>query len=240
MTQNAAEIKLRVDYSVQMFGDWLDKLKEVINSKNFENLGHKIYAVAKYKIILPSTDPRVIFRAFTETQFADVKIVILGQDPYNTMGFPDGLAFSCSKSKYPAPSLKNILGEVDIQIYSGKKDIFRPEFYDLQRWAEQGILLLNTALTVEEGLPNSHKDWWQFFTEAVINALQEKKNLIYMLWGKEAQKFKFLIDDRENNLILECGHPVTKTYKRDSWSNNEHFIKANEYLKSLNKEEIIW
>jgi uracil-DNA glycosylase len=221
--------------------EWFKALeRSTLSTPAFEKLG-KILATEYSMFNVYPKDLADVFRAFTATPISKVNVVIIGQNPYHSKDIADGLAFSCSHSKYPQPSLKNILIEIEKQIYHEEKDLLLPEFYSLFRWAEQGVFLLNSALTVREGEPDSHIDMWKFFTVAVIEALsRERKEVVYLLWGRVAQAFDIYIDPI-SNYILKCGHPMTKTYQgRDTWSNNGHFIETNNILKDLGKPEITW
>lgn len=190
-----------------------------------KRVSDKLWAVRETKII-----PRMtcVYRAFSETPMENVKVVILGQDPYPTPGNAVGLAFSVKKGLKPPQSLKNILEEV-------KKQGFETTGSgDLSCWASQGVLLLNTALTTEEGQKESHLAVWAEFSTCVIKYLSRKrKGIVYMLWGGKAQKFKQYINIKDN-LVLECAHPspLSVTGFRD----NNHFVLANEYLE----EKINW
>ena len=219
---------------------WFIALEDTLNSREFDELGQKLEAESKKYVVLPTTLKR-IFNAFYSTPLDKVQVMICGQNPYHTIGVADGLAFSCSNNKYPQPSLKNILIEIEAQVYHGEKDLLLPEYYGLQRWAEQGVFLLNSALTVREGIADSHMDMWRFFTEAVVKKLSfSRTHIVYLLWGAHAKSFEKLIDPF-TNAILKCGHPMTKSYQgRDTWSNNNHFLETNSILKQYNKPEIIW
>jgi len=217
---------------------WYIALEKTLNTKEFSNLAKFInYERTKYTIYPENME--TIFRAFTLTSLSDILVIILGQTPYHN-GRYDGLAFSNGGQKHPSPSLLNILVEVETQIYQNHKDLLSEPYFDLSRWAKQGVLLLNTALTVRKGEPESHIEQWEFFTAEVMKALgRHHSGLIYMLWGKHAKSYiKFI--DRDRNYILTCGHPVTKHYGNDLWSNNGHFAEANRILKSINNRRIKW
>ena len=219
---------------------WYNALLSTFQSKEFNNLGNFLANEGKQYNIYPSPTEKV-FRAFTLTHLEDVRVVICGQNSYHTKDIADGLAFSCSNQKTPQPSLCNIIQEVETQVYNNNIDMMKPEYYDLARWAKQGVFLLNCGLTVREGQPDSHIEQWKFFIHKVIEILNNTHTgLVYLLWGVHAKSLTPLIG--KNNYILTCGHPMTKTYKdsKDTWSNNGHFIKTNEILKSSNNIEIQW
>ncbi len=175
-----------------------------------------------------------VFAALNSTPFDNVRVVILGQDPYHGIGQAHGLCFSvCAGVRFP-PSLRNILQEV-----SREFDREIPKVGDLSPWAQQGVLLLNRALTVEEGLPGSHLRKWQGFTDAIIKMLASKKqNLVFMAWGKEAEKTLERIDT-SNHLILKSAHPSPLSCHR-GFIGNDHFRRANQYLLEKGQKSINW
>ena len=177
-----------------------------------------------------------IFRAFDLCPVEKTKVVILGQDPNPTRGHAHGLSFSVSDDVRPFPkSLNNIFKEINEDI--GKPF---PENGNLTRWAEQGVLLLNTVLTVEEGSPDSHKGMgWEQFTDRVIELLSsEKEHLVFMLWGAKAAKKRELIDERKHK-VLSSVHPSPLSAYRGFFG-CKHFSKANDYLSMNNLSNIDW
>lgn len=176
----------------------------------------------------------LIFNAFNSTPIDEVKVVILGQDPYHNPGQAMGLSFSVPKGVRIPPSLINIYKELHKDV-----GVSIPKHGDLSRWAEQGVFLLNAMLTVEHKKAGSHsKIGWQNFTDAVIRTLSEtREHLVFMLWGNFARKKKVLID-AEKHLILEAAHP--SPLARDAYFGSRHFSQANEYLKKHGKEPIDW
>lgn len=179
--------------------------------------------------------PSKIFRAFDYFDPKDTKVVILGQDPYHTPGVAHGLAFSTESSNPIPPSLLNMFKEIELEY--GNPINRNP---DLERWAKQGVLLLNASLTVRSGLANSHADYgWHIFTDAVIKALSEKEeHIVFMLWGAFAGKKEAEID-WEKHLILKAPHPSPLSAHRGFLGCN-HFKLANEYLKQNGRTEIDW
>jgi uracil-DNA glycosylase len=181
----------------QIEAQWITKLSSFIDSEQFDNIIEGIkQAKAKGKRIAP--DSKDSFNAFLLCPYNELKVVIIGQDPYhnwiNNKPVAEGLAFSSGAGLYCPPSLKNIIKEVERDIYQGF-DIHVSSEYSLRRWAVQGILLLNTALTVEESIPGSHIKLWKPFTEYIFKVLNENNSgLIFMLWGNEAQKYEELIN----------------------------------------------
>ena len=178
-----------------------------------------------------------IFSAFEQFDFQDTKVVIIGQDPYHGIGEANGLCFSVNDGVAIPPSLKNIFTEIN----SEYNRILFPTSGNLERWAKQGVLLLNAGLTVRKDEANSHKHLkWNLFTDAVIDLINEQsENVVFLLWGSFAQKKGKLID-REKHLVLESGHPSPLSANRGMWFGNNHFKLTNEYLKVNAKIEIEW
>ena len=177
-----------------------------------------------------------VFNALKLCNPKDVKVVILGQDPYHGFGQANGLAFSVYDGVKWPPSLTNIFKEVATDL-----DVALPLSGNLERWAAQGVLLLNNTLTVEEKLPNSHaKLGWSNFTDAIIKTLSDQnEDIVFMLWGGFAQKKAKLIDANKHTILLS-GHPSPLSANRGFWFGNKHFSKANAFLKSKNKAIIAW
>lgn len=177
-----------------------------------------------------------IYNAFRWCPFDKVKVVILGQDPYHGLGQANGLSFSVNDGVPFPPSLRNIFAEIKQDIGT---DI--PYTGNLERWAKQGVLLLNDVLTVRQASPASHqKRGWEQFTEAAIQKLSaEKEGLVFMLWGQHAQKKGAKID-RNRHLVLTSGHPSPMSANQGKWFGNKHFSQANAYLVKQNKQPIIW
>lgn len=188
---------------------------------------------AKKKRIFPPGP--LIFNALNTTPFDEVKVVILGQDPYHGPGQAHGLCFSVPKGVKKPPSLVNIFKEIHDDL---KLPI--PQSGDLTPWAKQGVLLLNATLTVESSKAGSHQNHgWEFFTDKIIHVLNDKKeNLVFMLWGSFAQK-KGQFIDRKKHLVLEAPHPSPLSAHR-GFLGCRHFSKANAYLKSKNITPIDW
>ena len=191
---------------------------------------HLISDNAKGKIVLP--EPKNFFRAFDLCELNKVKVVIIGQDPYHTPGVPNGLAFSVNKNQKLPPSLINIFREIESDL--GVKNYIG----DLSAWSRQGVLLLNTCLSVCAGLPASHSNiGWENFTNAAIEEIQKKENIIFLLWGKHAQQKKAFI--QEDNFILEAAHPSPLSANNGFFGCN-HFSKTNNLLTSLGSDPIDW
>lgn len=176
-----------------------------------------------------------VFNAFTYFENTeDIKVVILGQDPYHGKNEANGLAFSVNNDIKIPPSLRNIFKEIK-RSYPNTSHTTG----DLSYWAKQGVFLLNTILTVRPNKPASHEHiGWQLFTEDVIAALGKEKNKVFFLWGNKAIKYKKLIDDKQN-LVLFSAHPSPLSANK-GFLGNDHFIKANHYLIKTNKLPIDW
>lgn len=186
------------------------------------------------------------FRAFRMTSFEDTKVVILGQDPYHTIDVADGLAFSSKDPFAFPPSLENIFKEITKDIYEGDEDHIHER--SLDRWANQGVLLLNTILSVEEGKALSHEKFgWQFFTtEALARLIADDEPRVFILWGLAAKAtYQTALQQAgemgTDHLILEAAHPAAESYKEDAgFFGCNHFSKANEYLKERQFTTIKW
>ncbi len=218
---------------VRIAGSWKARLENEFQKTYFTELIRFIRNEYQSGRIFPSG--KDIFRAFDTCSFDNVKIVILGQDPYHGEGQANGLCFSVSEGIKPPPSLVNIFKEIHNDL--GKPI---PKSGDLGRWATQGVLLLNATLTVRASQPGSHqKKGWEEFTDAVIKRIsEERKNVVFLLWGAYAQK-KGEIIDRSKHLVLMSPHPSPFSADRGFFG-CKHFSKANEYLRTKGMKEIDW
>lgn len=185
------------------------------------------------KTIYPAGDE--IFAALNATAFEAVKVVILGQDPYHGPGQAHGLSFSVRKGVRIPPSLQNIYKELATDV-----NFVRPDHGCLSEWAEQGVLLLNSVLTVEAGLAASHQSkGWEKFTDSVVSHLNvDATGIVFILWGNYAQKKGAMID-RDRHLVLQSVHPSPLSASRGFFGNH-HFSKSNEYLLAQDKSAIDW
>ena len=212
--------------------DWDNILSSEIKKDYFTNIINTVDNLYKEKEIYPKKED--IFNAF-KIPYSDVKVVILGQDPYHGEGEAHGYAFSCLKKPIP-PSLKNIYKELysDLGI---EKDMTNG---DLTPWANQGVMLLNAGLTVEKDKPNSHKDLgWNKFTDTVISKLNEREDpVVFILWGNFAREKAKLITNPQH-LVIESAHPSPFS-ARNGFFGSKPFSKTNEFLKKNNKKEINW
>lgn len=178
----------------------------------------------------------LIFSAFEQFDFQDTKVVIIGQDPYHGVGEANGLCFSVNDGVKIPPSLKNIYTEINTEY----DRILFPTSGNLERWAKQGILLLNAGLTVRKDVANSHKHLqWSIFTDAVIDLINaQSEHIVFLLWGSFAQKKGKRID-RNKHLVLESGHP-SFAHSHKKWFGNNHFKMTNDYLNQHGKDIIEW
>lgn len=212
---------------------WKVLVEEELAKHYFQTLTERVRGEYLSGPVYPH--PSKIFRAFDYFDPKDTKVVILGQDPYHTPGVAHGLAFSTESSNPIPPSLLNMFKEIELEYGS---PINRNP--DLERWAKQGVLLLNASLTVKSGLANSHADYgWHIFTDAIIKALSEKEeHIVFLLWGAFAGKKEAEIN-WEKHLVLKAPHPSPLSAHRGFLGCN-HFKLANEYLKQMGRKEIDW
>ena len=215
--------------------EWQTILSDEIQKTYFNELMEIVDEEYKANICYPPK--QLIFSAFNHCSFNDLRVVIIGQDPYHGKGEANGLCFSVNNDVRIPPSLRNIFRELSDDLGS----IFLPTSGNLEHWAKQGILLLNASLTVREDTPNSHKHLkWNLFTDAVIQKIsEEKENVVFLLWGAFAHK-KGLKVDRNKHLVLESGHPSPMSANQGKWFGNKHFSKTNTYLKNKGFTEIKW
>jgi uracil-DNA glycosylase len=218
---------------VKIEPSWKAVLAEEFEKDYFSNLTKFVHEEYRTAQIFPPG--RQIFAAFDATPFNDVKVVILGQDPYHDVNQANGLCFSVNNGVAFPPSLLNIFKEI-------KSDIGTeiPQSGDLSRWARQGVLLLNATLTVRAHMAGSHQGrGWETFTDAVIAHLaREREHLVFLLWGSYAIK-KGAFIDRTRHLVLTSPHPSPLSAHRGFFGNH-HFSRANEYLTAHGKTPIVW
>lgn len=214
---------------------WQTILSDEIQKPYFEDLMKTVDEEFQNHTCFPPKE--LIFAAFDYCSFEDLKVVIIGQDPYHGIHEANGLCFSVNDTVRIPPSLRNIFREIN----SNFDTVFMPTSGNLERWAKQGILLLNASLSVRKDNPNSHKHLkWNLFTDSVIQKISdEKDNVIFLLWGSFAQKKGSKID-KNKHLVLESGHPSPMSANQGKWFGNKHFSKTNLYLKEKGKSEIIW
>ena len=218
---------------VKIDSSWKKRLKNEFEKAYFQKLIEFIKEEYKTHTVYPPGSK--IFSAFDHSPFDKTKVVIIGQDPYHGLGQANGLCFSVADGVRIPPSLVNIFKEIrdDLNIDISSSG-------NLERWAKQGVLLLNATLTVRASSAGSHQNrGWEEFTDAVIAALNhERENLVFLLWGAYAQR-KGAIIDQTKHLVLQSAHPSPFSANR-GFIGNRHFSKTNEYLKSKGKSAIDW
>ncbi|MBE6295584.1 MAG: uracil-DNA glycosylase [Bacteroidales bacterium] len=219
---------------VRIDASWKEVLQKEFEKDYFTRLTS--FVREEYAGTTPIYPPaRLIFNAFDHCPFNDVKVVILGQDPYHGVGQANGLCFSVNKGVAFPPSLMNIFKEIQSDLGTPI-----PQDGDLTRWSDQGVLLLNATLTVRASQAGSHqKRGWEEFTDAAIRELAERReNIVFILWGSYAQK-KGAFIDRSKHLVLTSPHPSPLSAYQGFFGNH-HFSKANRYLAEHGKKEILW
>ncbi|MEZ5690467.1 MAG: uracil-DNA glycosylase [Rickettsiales bacterium] len=218
---------------VKISPEWKPYLQDEFIKPYFQRLIHFVREERKYYNIYPPA--ALYFNAFEQCPFEKVKVVILGQDPYHGQGQANGLCFSVNDGIRFPPSLNNIFKEILSDLGNPI-----PTNGNLERWAKQGVLLLNATLTVRASSAGSHQGkGWEEFTDAVIKKISdEKENIVFILWGAYAQK-KGAVIDRAKHHVLMSPHPSPFSADKGFFG-NRHFSKTNAYLKSVGKEEIDW
>lgn len=219
--------------NVKLEGSWKGRLAPEFEKPYFGDLAEFVKSEYQARKVYPP--PKDIFRAFDLCPFDEVKVVILGQDPYHGPGQANGLCFAVNEGVPLPPSLQNIFKEIE-------SDLGRPTAggADLSRWATQGVLLLNATLTVVAKTPGSHqKKGWEAFTDAAIRSLsEEREHLVFMLWGNYAKE-KGSVIDFEKHLVLTSAHPSPFS-AYSGFFGNKHFSKANAYLEEHGQPTIDW
>ncbi|MCM1031674.1 MAG: uracil-DNA glycosylase [Oscillibacter sp.] len=219
---------------VKIEESWKELLKEEFEKPYFAELTSFVREEYKQARIFPPG--KLIFNAFNHCPVSKTKVVILGQDPYHGPGQAHGLCFSVPEGIEQPPSLQNIFKEIHDDLGTPV-----PASGNLERWADQGVLLLNATLTVKAHCAGSHQNkGWETFTDAVIQQLTRKKrNLVFLLWGSYAQR-KGAFIDTNCNLVLKCVHPSPLSANRGGWFGNHQFSQANRYLREHGMSEIKW
>jgi uracil-DNA glycosylase len=213
--------------------NWKEIIKQEQKKEYFKEL--KSFVDTQYEQTIVYPPKKKIFNAFSLCKYENLKVVILGQDPYHNPNQAQGLAFSTPKDIKNPPSMVNILKEIHSDVGSSKCD-----GGDLTSWAQQGVLLINTVLTVEENKPHSHKNkGWEIFTDSIIKYIsQHKKGIVFLLWGTPAIKKTKLIDEN-NHHILSAPHPSPLSAYRGFFG-CRHFSQTNSLLQQMGKSEIVW
>jgi uracil-DNA glycosylase len=244
------------DFKYLLGDEWYEALKDMIDSDYFRNLGSTIARERSLRQIYPEKGSDLLFKAFRTTPISEIKVVILGQDPYHD-GSYDGFAFSNSPDKRGriSPSLQNILTEVQSDCYPEKdlKTYFAEDhsIISLERWAKQGVLLINTAHTVAKGVPGSHTALWKYFTEKIIKQiLVLQRPIVFILWGNHAKKIyndsvskmtptEKLWYDNQLKLNISSAHPSPFSAYQGFFG-SKPFTRANNFLANNNLKTIVW
>ncbi|MCH4552613.1 uracil-DNA glycosylase [Aestuariibaculum lutulentum] len=218
----------------QLLNSWMPYLQDEFEKTYFQALNEFVEKEYYEAECFPPKDQ--IFNAFNHCAFENVKVVIIGQDPYHDQGQANGLCFSVNDGIKHPPSLVNIFKEIETDL-----EVAYPESGNLERWADQGVLLLNATLTVRAHQAGSHqKKGWETFTDVVIKTISDyKDNVVFLLWGGYAKKKVKLIDSKKHHVLIS-GHPSPLSANRGYWFGNKHFSKTNEILRELGKEVITW
>ncbi len=219
---------------VKIESSWHDRLADEFEKPYFQQLIN--FVKAEYRSHTCYPPGKQIFAAFDHTPFEAVKVVILGQDPYHGPGQANGLCFSGGDTGPVPPSLQNMYREIKDDV-----GLDTPRNGNLERWADQGVLLLNATLTVRAHQAGSHQNkGWEKFTDAVITKLsEEREGIVFLLWGGYAKRKGAKINSGRH-LVLTSGHPSPLSANRGYWFGNKHFSKTNEYLQQQNREVIRW
>ena len=219
---------------VDIHKSWMPYLKNEFDKPYFSDLVEFVNSEYKNYICFPQENQ--IFNAFNHCHFEDVKVVIIGQDPYHGIGQANGLCFSVNDGISHPPSLKNIFREIESDL-----GIPYPSSGNLMCWANQGVLLLNATLTVRAHMAGSHqKKGWEDFTDSVIKTISDKKeNIVFLLWGGYAKK-KIKLVDLNKHKVLFSGHPSPLSANRGYWFGNKHFFYTNKWLEGLELSQIVW
>jgi len=220
--------------TLKIADSWKNILQEEFQKPYFNALSNFVKSEYRDHICYPHEND--IFSAFNFCAFDDVKVVIIGQDPYHDENQANGLCFSVKDGVKSPPSLVNIFKEIQTDIATDTSPIT-----NLERWASQGVLLLNATLTVRAHEAGSHqKQGWETFTDQVIKQLSDQKeDLVFLLWGGYAKK-KGKVIDSDKHHVLVSGHPSPLSANRGYWFGNEHFSKTNTILERINKSKILW
>lgn len=219
---------------VQIHPSWKVALEGNFQASYFQNLVEFVKSEYSTKICYPPG--KLIFEAFNACPLDQLKVVILGQDPYHGPGQAHGLCFSVPEGIPHPPSLINIFKEIENDL-----DVAYPQSGNLRHWADQGVFLLNATLTVQAHQAGSHqKQGWERFTDAVIQMIsKQKEGVVFLLWGGYAKQKIKLIDSKKH-LVLSSGHPSPLSANRGYWFGNKHFSQCNSYLNSLGATGIRW
>lgn len=214
--------------------NWYNLLLPTFETSEYKQLSEFLNREYQNKTIYP--EPKNVFNALNMVKYDDVKVVIIGQDPYHEPRQAHGLCFSVEQGVDFPPSLRNVYKELHDDL-----GCYVPNNGNLTKWARQGVLLLNSVLTVERGRANSHKGkGWEIVTKRVIELLNEReKPVVFLLWGASAREIGKAVTN-SRHIKLECAHPSPMSANQGGWWGNKHFSKANDILRSLGEKPIDW
>lgn len=231
-TVDLEEIRLKLIQKLQPSG-WAAKLRGFLQSSDFTKTLETLFNLREDgKRFTPPL--KYVFRALEECPVNDLKVVIIGQDPYPYLNVADGIAFSCSITGKPQPSLQKMFEEIERTVYQAYPSHQDP---DLTRWSKQGVLMLNTALTCQVDKVGSHYDIWQPFLNYMLDMLSlTSSGLIFCLLGAKAQEFESLITP--SHYVLKASHPASAAYKGGIWDSGDMFNKVNEIIKQNNGPQL--
>ncbi|PXF41810.1 Uracil-DNA glycosylase [Gracilariopsis chorda] len=226
----------KADFGAALEPSWREALADTLKEPFWKTLSDFVATERRAHTVYPPPDK--VFSAFNHSSFIRTRVVIIGQDPYHGPGQAHGMCFSVLAGVYSPPSLQNIFSELENDIPGFKK----PRSGCLEKWANQGVLLLNSVLTVQRAQPNSHKGrGWERFTDAVVDALNKRPGpgLVFMLWGGYAKKKGASINAKKH-CVLKAVHPSPLSANSGGWFGNKHFSQANAFLKKSKQDPIDW
>lgn len=231
---NIADIQEKMSTKLIDSG-WSDIFTSMINSEGFHELIYKLKNEAENdRRFTPKL--KNLFKAFEECPYDKLKVIMIGQDPYPQLGVADGIAFSCSNNDKPQPSLRYIFSELERQYPAFRTNDLLYNPLDLKRWSNQGVLMLNTAFTVQIGKIGSHYDLWKPFTHHILQSInRDFKDLQVVLLGKKAEEWQLRLDKQ---IIHKVAHPASAAYKGGKWDSQDVFKKINDSLDY--EDKIIW
>jgi len=231
---NLEEIKQKMFDKLEPSG-WSRIFKSFIFSSEFDSILTKLWNLSQEdKRFTPPL--KQVFRAFEECPYNELKVVIVGQDPYPQLGVADGISFSCSNTGKVQPSLRYIFEEIERTVYQGFPSHQEP---DLTRWSKQGILMLNTALTTEVGKIGSHYDIWKPFTAYLLDWLNNyNPGLVYVYMGKKAEEWSVVTNDNNHKFYVK--HPASAAYNGSKWDSDDVFNKISKIIRDTTGEIITW
>lgn len=214
--------------------NWYNLLKDTFESDEYKRLSEFLDGEYAHKTIYPA--PQNVFNALNIVKYNDVKVVIIGQDPYHEPHQAHGLCFSVEQGVDFPPSLRNVFKELHDDL-----GCYVPNNGNLTKWAKQGVLLLNSVLTVEKGKANAHKGkGWEIVTSKIISLLNDRADpVVFLLWGGSARAIGKAVTNK-HHFKLECAHPSPMSANQGGWWGNKHFSKTNKILLSLGKTPIDW